>query len=65
MTVSLETFETAVYEAYTAGYEAGFKARDRMDIKFGRRRSKGYKFAIEVVTDALRRMRESDRKSNN
>jgi hypothetical protein len=65
MSVSYETFEKSVYEAYTAGYEAGFKARDRMDITFGRRRSKGYKFAIEVVTDALRRMRESDRKPNN
>jgi hypothetical protein len=65
MPVSNETFESAVYDAYSAGFEAGFKARDRMDTEFGRRRSKGYKFAIEVVTDAIRRMRESDRKTNN
>jgi hypothetical protein len=60
-----ETFEKAIYDAYTAGYDAGFKARSRIDLKFGRRRSKEYKLAIEVVADAIRRTRESEQKPNN
>jgi hypothetical protein len=60
-----ETFEKAIYEAYASGYDAGFKARGRLDLKFGRRRSKEYKLAIEVVADAIRRAREPEPKSNN
>jgi hypothetical protein len=60
-----ETFEKAIYEAYAAGYDAGFKARGRLDLKFGRRRSKEYKLALEVVADAIRRTRESEQKPNN
>jgi hypothetical protein len=65
MNMTYEVFEKAVFDAYAAGYDAGFKARSRIDFKIGRRRSKEYKLAIEVVADAIRRARESEQKPNN
>lgn len=64
MSISISTFEKACLDAYAAGYDAGFAARDRIDIKFGRRRRKEYALAVKVVADAIRKVRQSTEPNN-